>query len=218
MESCSFTRTSQQSLGSDFSSGQCLPSRPILCFDNPRAGKATPMLSPHKLRRISPSYPSWRWWKSMLKFLYKRKKERKSSKCLNFQDIVASPNHCFSHLRHWHTARVARSLHVEEAVLIFYVCYQQTAGKIVQLGWVLTVPVAFWSRPCCVRDLGRAQALIYVSRTWGTATEIIYNGLLERRISGFFLEFASRWLWASTSGANKQALEGKSRQWSNFRC
>lgn len=49
MESCRFTCTSQQSLGSGFSSGHCLPSRSTLRFDNPGAGKAMPLLSPHKI-------------------------------------------------------------------------------------------------------------------------------------------------------------------------
>lgn len=157
----------------------------------------------------------------MLSFLYKRKKETKSSKCLNLQDIVTSPNHRFSLLRHWHTARVVCSLHVEEVVLIFYVCYQQTAGKVVLLGWVSAMPIAFWGRCCCSRGVGRAQALVCVSRTCSTATEIIYK---DRRVSVgaqdqcFFLEFASGGLWARTSGVNKQTLQGKNLHWSNFRC
>lgn len=51
-----------------------------------------------------------------------------------------------------------------------------------------TVPLTFWSRGCCVTDLGREQAPISVSRTCGTAPELIYKNLLEHRINAISLD------------------------------
>lgn len=46
-----------------------------------------------------------------------------------------------------------------------------------------TVTLAFWTRWCCIIDLGIAPAPICVSRTYSITPELIYKGLLECRMN-----------------------------------